>query len=61
MLAFAEKQMTPHSLRKLSADLLKTSRPLTDEELGVVEEMSTQRHRHHHHTHRHRRDYIQTR
>lgn len=48
LLAFVEKQMTPHSLRKLSAELLKMSRPLTDEEIG---EQFEEYHHHHHHRH----------
>ncbi|KAL5110260.1 Bromodomain-containing protein 9 [Taenia crassiceps] len=45
LLTFVEKQMTPHSLRKLSAELLKMSRPLTDEEIrGQLGE-------YHHHPH----------
>ncbi|VDK36737.1 unnamed protein product [Taenia asiatica] len=49
LLAFVEKQMTPHSLRKLSTELLKMSRPLTDDEIGGQFEGYHHHHHHHHH------------
>ncbi|KAL5968275.1 Bromodomain-containing protein 9 [Taenia solium] len=49
LLAFVEKQMTPHSLRKLSTELLKMSRPLTDDEIGG--RFGGYYHHHHHHHH----------
>ncbi|VDM30214.1 unnamed protein product [Hydatigera taeniaeformis] len=51
LLAFVEKQMAPHNLRKLSAELLKMSRPLTDEEIGGQFEEYHHHHHHHHHHH----------
>lgn len=58
MLSFAEKQMSPQGLRKFAAELLKTSRPLTDEEMGIsTSETPKQNHHrgshHGHHGHRH--------
>lgn len=57
MLAFAEKQLSPQGLRKLSAELLKNSRPLTDEEMGVSSTTETSRHHHHHHHGHHSRHH----
>lgn len=56
MLAFAEKQISPQGLRKLSAELLKNCRPLTDEEIDLSgSEVNTpQHHRRHHYGNCHR-------
>ncbi|VDO10729.1 unnamed protein product [Rodentolepis nana] len=49
MLAFAEKLISPPGLRKLSAELLKTCRPLTEEEMGFPPNVTPKHHHHHHH------------
>ncbi|VUZ53918.1 unnamed protein product [Hymenolepis diminuta] len=64
MLSFAEKQMSPQGLRKFAAELLKTSRPLTDEEMGIsISETPKQNHHrgshHGHHGHRHHQEDAQ--
>ncbi|KAH9282625.1 Bromodomain-containing protein 9 [Echinococcus granulosus] len=56
LLAFVEKLMTPHSLRKLSTELLKMSRPLTDEEIGGEFVEHHHRHQQQQHVHHHRQD-----
>ncbi|CDS39605.1 Bromodomain containing protein [Echinococcus multilocularis] len=56
LLAFVEKQMTPHSLRKLSTELLKMSRPLTDEEIGGEFVEHHHRHQQQQHVHPRRQD-----